>query len=474
MVKCFNGVMIDCSRVIERHEYYFKLIDFMAEWKLDTLFLHFTDDHGCTVELPGFPRLAAKNAFSLDEIKKLIRYAAKKKIEIIPELETFGHTRYLTDKSKYSYLYAGKRTKILKFNAIDPLSYDTLSIMTQLIKSISGLFPGKYLHIGCDEVNLKDYCLMKGGLSEEKVWSHYVNKIIQITREAGKIPIMWADHPIKNPKIAELLRKDVIAVHWGYDAEDVKDGHFKMLKKAGFKEICAAPSTACYGYRFLPSTTAIDNMDDMAKYVAKYKLKGMLNTIWCPYRYVQGAIYYGVAYGAYTFREKGKAKLAVFNKLFSEKVFGTTEDKIINEFLKHYSEFNIDHILTGDLLDIKWEKEKMTDGHRERMTVINKIGRELLPKIECAAPKNNKDIWEAMVLAWKCAWLFSEHFLIVNNKIRNKERLKEYRKMLKTVTAQVSADWDKTRFPDDPQKYGGKFGGEKINYMMLILHEMKK
>ena len=52
--KLIDGVLIDCSRTMERHEYYFKLIDFMAEWGLNTLFFHFTDDHGCAVQLPGF------------------------------------------------------------------------------------------------------------------------------------------------------------------------------------------------------------------------------------------------------------------------------------------------------------------------------------------------------------------------------------------------------------------------------------
>jgi len=471
--KLIDGVLIDCSRTMERHEYYFKLIDFMAEWGLNTLFFHFTDDHGCAVQLPGFPRLEMKHAFTLPEIKKLIRYAAKKKIDIVPELETFGHSRYLTDKKKYSYLYAGGKTNILNFNAIDPLSYDTIMVMKKLIGTVVKIFPSKYLHIGCDEVNLKEYCLIKGGLDEASVWTNYVNKIIQITKETGKIPMMWADHPSTNPKIAELLRKDVIVVQWDYEG-NTREKYFKFLKKAGFKEIISAPSIACNAYRFLPSVTGIKNVVNMSKFAAKYKLNGMVNTIWCPYRYVQGSMYYGIAFGAYSLRAKGKGKLAEFNKVFAEKVFGTSKDGNINEFLKNYSKFEVYNVLVGELFGIKAKWVKVKDVHKKTMREINEIGRDLLSKAEYVAPEKNREIWDAMLLALKCSWIFSEHYVITKGKAKNKNRIKEYKKMLGTVTKQVSDDWDKNRFPDDPQKFGGRFANEANSYMMLILQELKK
>ena len=50
--------MIDCSRLMEKHRYYYRLLDFMADWKMNTLVLHFSDDHGCGIELRGFGQLA--------------------------------------------------------------------------------------------------------------------------------------------------------------------------------------------------------------------------------------------------------------------------------------------------------------------------------------------------------------------------------------------------------------------------------
>ena len=42
-----NGLMIDCARLLELPQYYYRLLEFMAEWKMNTLILHFSDDHGC-------------------------------------------------------------------------------------------------------------------------------------------------------------------------------------------------------------------------------------------------------------------------------------------------------------------------------------------------------------------------------------------------------------------------------------------
>ena len=76
-------------------------------------------------------------------------------------------------------------------------------------------------------------------------------------------------------------------------------------------------------------------------------------------------------------------------------------------------------------------------------------------------------------MALKTAWLFSEHYVLVEKRIKDKARVAAYKKLLKSVTAEVDANWDKTRFPDDPQKYGGQFPDQRAQYMLLILRKLK-
>jgi hypothetical protein len=59
-----RGMMIDASRLVEQHRYYFELVEVLASWGLDTLLFHFSDDHGLSVSLPGFEELAAPHALS--------------------------------------------------------------------------------------------------------------------------------------------------------------------------------------------------------------------------------------------------------------------------------------------------------------------------------------------------------------------------------------------------------------------------
>ena len=145
-----NGIMIDCSRLLEKHEYYYRLIDFMSEWEMNTLLFHFSDDHGLSIALPGFEKLAHKHAFTPFEIGILVEYAKERGIDIIPELEVFGHTRYITDHPDYYHLYVGDRSNQVVFNALDPRNPETIDLMRSIIIEFAKLFPSEYMHLGCD------------------------------------------------------------------------------------------------------------------------------------------------------------------------------------------------------------------------------------------------------------------------------------------------------------------------------------
>ncbi|MGB9588486.1 MAG: glycoside hydrolase family 20 zincin-like fold domain-containing protein, partial [Armatimonadota bacterium] len=45
-----RGLMIDMVRLKEKDETYFRLLEEIATWKMNALFLHFTDHQGCSIE----------------------------------------------------------------------------------------------------------------------------------------------------------------------------------------------------------------------------------------------------------------------------------------------------------------------------------------------------------------------------------------------------------------------------------------
>lgn len=440
--------MIDCCRLIERHGYYFDLIGFMAEWGMDTLQLHFCDDHGLAVRLPGFEDLAMPNAFDVGEIQRLISHAAERGIEIIPEVETFGHTSFITSSGKYRHLLGGEDASS-NFNVIDPLNPETLKLVESLIKATALLFPCEYLHIGCDEVGLESYCDGKG-LEPAAVWADYVNKVIGLVFDHGKTAMMWADHPVKDDKIARLLRKDAVMVHWEYETNATAEPVRKLLSD-GFSRIIVGPSLNCWRIRFLPDKSALTNTNLLAAMTQIPGVEGMINTIWCPWRYLQNAMYYGIAWSAEAFRNGGMPDIEVSNGKFALKVF-KSEDNGLLEFLNLFPEFQFPH----DAAKLLFENNiSISEETREFIAYNLSHARTAIGLVDKRLEVSNREILDAMILAVKGVWLCSCKVAMKLGDMHKDGSLEqsEYTELLDRAIVEFSAEWDRTRFADDPLKH---------------------
>lgn len=103
----YRALMLDPARhflPVEDVKFY---INQMAKYKYNVLQLHLTDDQGWRVEIKKYPRLTEIGAFrnpktgsngpdngfyTQEQLKDLIKYAADRNVEIIPELDIPGHT----------------------------------------------------------------------------------------------------------------------------------------------------------------------------------------------------------------------------------------------------------------------------------------------------------------------------------------------------------------------------------------------
>lgn len=463
----FNGLMIDCCRVLERREYYYRLIDFMSDWNMTHLQLHFSDNHGCAIDIPGFSHLAMPHAFSASDIKELCAYAAKKNIDIIPELETFGHTQYLTDHPKYSHLFAGyqKEAGGQKGGGVNPLMPESAQTMHRIIDELIKMFPSDYFHIGCDEVNMSDF-LKENNLEEEDAWADYVNELIDYVKKCGKTPIIWADQLKKKPKTVEKLRKDVVVMEWDYES-DCSDSAIAALVDVGFENIIASPSVIFCRYRFFPTETAFANTDRMTHYAVERKLSGVMNTAWCPYRYISNSLYYAIAYSAYLVENDGKIDIREFRGKFSNYMFGVDCDYPLEKFLTLWPRLNIGGELAKKLLG---EIPEFTKDDEAQLEIINSIGPEALKFANMFKPAVNHDIWHAMVLSARIAWICSESYFA---KKGDEERLRKFEMELESITAAAESEWDKTRYLDDPLKSTPHFKEPDSSYLIPLLRKLK-
>lgn len=463
-----NGLLIDCSRVLEHPAYYFHLVDLLARWGMNTLVLHFSDDHGLAIRLPGLEHLAMPHAMSAETVEDLIDHAAHKDVSIIPEIETFGHTRYITDHPDYQHLAAWPNPQRLKFNAIDPLSLDAFALLKRLIDATCELFPSHYIHVGCDEVNLGRLC-KRDHIDPHKTWADHVNRMFALVGDQGRVPMFWADHPINNTKICEKLDKDAVAVDWHYEA-DANDAGIKTLKQAGFRDVVAAPGTGTHLWRFQPADGTLENIRRMSRYAAKHDLLGVITTQWQPAYYVQRAMDYGIAYAAVAATQGGKVNRAAFDRRFARETFDLPCTGPLRTFLSQWTT-----LATPMDFCIKWAKNRSPVGEatKDQLAEINELGRELIPLTEQVAPKKNVDVWEAMVLAARCSWICSEAWMVHHGQV-GQARKNAYNAELDACRKDLAANWDQTRFPDDPSRNKAAFRGTAMDHALLILRRLPK
>ncbi|KAF5303149.1 hypothetical protein FQR65_LT08312 [Abscondita terminalis] len=93
--------------------------------------------------------IKAKNAFSVEEIKDILKFAEELKLEVIPLIQTFGHLEFALKHSNWSKLREVPDSP----QALCPSRNGTMDFIAEMVKQVMALHPKiNYLHIGCDEV----------------------------------------------------------------------------------------------------------------------------------------------------------------------------------------------------------------------------------------------------------------------------------------------------------------------------------
>lgn len=327
-----KGFMIDAARVVEKMEHYYRLVDFCQEWGFNTLIFRLTDDEGCAYQFKSHPELKThQGAFTKDELKAFVGYASQKGIEIIPEIESFGHTKYITDIPKYNHLTDIEDPSIEWANGICPVDSLTHRIIRDLYKEVVSIFPSPYFHIGCDETNWGGNEKTQKALEEQsknEIWAGYVNTLNNYVKQLGKKTIIWGDVPIReDAEILSLLEKDIIIMDWNYweqnqdsirrDAQLVLDQGFQLIGSPAVNWFMWGPRV---GKIQLGNLKAYQTVYQSLKHP---NVLGISVTHWKPQRYTQNSQWDSYALAAEMLNDTTYSFASVLEK-FVEKHFGTT------------------------------------------------------------------------------------------------------------------------------------------------------
>ncbi|MCX6214591.1 family 20 glycosylhydrolase [Spirosoma sp.] len=230
----YRGMHLDVSRHFFSVEYIKKYLDLMALHKFNNFHWHLTDDQGWRIEIRKYPNLTQVGAqrretivghyddsdpqvfdgkpyggyYTQDDIREVVRYAATKYINVIPEIELPGHA--LAALASYPELGCSPTgldgrpyqvaTKWGVFEDVFCPTEKTFTFLEDVLTEVMSLFPGKYIHIGGDECpkaawRKSAFCQrlikQKGLKNEFGLQRYFVNRIDKFVTSKGRRIIGW-------------------------------------------------------------------------------------------------------------------------------------------------------------------------------------------------------------------------------------------------------------------------------------------
>lgn len=231
---CFGhrGVLLDVARHFLTVEEVKAAIDIMAMHKINRFHWHLTDDQGWRIEIKKYPRLTEVGSirkqtlvgkhdpnnhnydgiphggfYTQDQIRDIVRYAADRHIDVLPEIDLPGHMQ----AALASYPELGCTGGPYELWCRWGISKDVLcagneksyEFLKGVLDEVVELFPYEYIHIGGDECPKERWaecpkCQAKikalgieGRKAEHRLQSHVMNYMKDYLASKGRKTIGW-------------------------------------------------------------------------------------------------------------------------------------------------------------------------------------------------------------------------------------------------------------------------------------------
>ena len=253
----YRGFMLDVSRHFFTIEQVKKMIDLMAIYKMNVFHWHLTDDQGWRAEIKQYPKLTTVGAerksswdtpitrieengqvywtgegaqtgrkygpfyYTQEEMREVVRYAAERHIDVLPEVDMPGHfVAAMHAYPEYSchpdyapevWINGGVSSDVL--NVANP---EAVQFAKNIITELCDIFPYPYFHIGGDECPTTQWesnalCQEKlkqlGKSSYRALQTEFIREINAHLATLGKKIFCWNESVTDNGADLDLMKQ---------------------------------------------------------------------------------------------------------------------------------------------------------------------------------------------------------------------------------------------------------------------------
>jgi hexosaminidase len=163
-----RGAMLDVARHFFAPDQVKLYIDQIAQYKVNTLHLHLTDDQGWRIEIRSRPNLSAVGgatavggapggSYTQAQYRDIVAHAQARYVTVVPEIDVPGHTNAAL--ASYAELNCDgvavppRTDTAVGYSSLCIAAPATYRFVEDVVRELAALTPGPYLHIGGDEAH---------------------------------------------------------------------------------------------------------------------------------------------------------------------------------------------------------------------------------------------------------------------------------------------------------------------------------
>lgn len=461
-----HGLMIDSARAMERPEYYLRLFRFMVERGADTVLWHFTDDQGCSLVFDALPEAASPHALTKMQMKALLAEARSLGLQVIPELETYGHTRYITNLPTYAHLREGNEN----FSGMCPVLPESRKIVSALITEVADLFDSPWIHVGMDEVAIGEHPATQEVLRHKTVsqlYAEHAHYVYDRVTSHGKRMMMWGDHIIKDATIAEDLPHDIAIAAWHYRPE-VDPAIIHPHLERGF-DVLLCGAVISYDQMLFPGEDfALPNLRCMSRiermvHPGPGKIIGQISTVWTPTRYMHDALWIALDLAMAFLTEGPHVDAREKAEQFAREFYGITPspqwlDAIDTLYALSPTFYPWIELLQGRTHEGRESAVSLADAPRWRRAHDALAG--MLNQVH-----QNQQAYATFMLMVDVLASLHERAIDVSQ-----GRMEKAIQTTQRLINEVKSVWDRERYGDDSRKNHADWARDRVNSLIEQLH----